>query len=298
MNPVYRNFFSMGTRFDMVLPGLDESKGTILYNIISTEVNRLNGLLSNYDESSALSALNLNAILNSYSVEEELFDLISRVKNMSEKSYGFFDPVKTTNTDSSIKPLLEEHSNCSSLSGFEFITLSRKNLVVRFERAGLSIDSGGFGKGYALDCVKTLLTKHGISQAFISFGESSVLAMGNHPYGDDWKIGIPGLYSEKILATLNLKDCSLSVSGNTPANRIRYPMGHIINPHTGQLINKTGIVCVTGPCALEAEVLSTALFASGEENEMRILKNFPAYKAIRILYDDASESSFVKEISI
>ena len=51
------------------------------------------------------------------------------------------------------------------------------------DNAHALLDFGGLGKGLALDDIKRLLLEEGVQSCFVSFGESSILALGRHPTG-------------------------------------------------------------------------------------------------------------------
>lgn len=108
----------------------------------------------------------------------------------------------------------------------------------------------GFLKGYALDAVRPILEKHGITSALVNLGNSSVLALGNQTAdGDGWTVKrIDG-------REYRLHDQCLTTSGNTPENR-----AHIINPLTGKCVQGEGIVSVVTNGGAEGEVMSTVTF--------------------------------------
>ncbi|MDK0758203.1 FAD:protein FMN transferase, partial [Clostridium perfringens] len=80
----------MGTRLDMVLPGIDEDSGDYIFTIVSKEIFRLEEMLSNYNQSSALSKLNKSAFQTPFFPEDELFKLIVELKRFHQDSLGYF----------------------------------------------------------------------------------------------------------------------------------------------------------------------------------------------------------------
>ena len=72
------------------------------------------------------------------------------------------------------------------------------------------------------------------------------------------------------------------MSGKDPHGR-----GHIIDPATGNTLEKGGLVAVTGPSAMVTEVLSTALWVAPAERRGDILAAFDGYRAseVRCLTD-------------
>ena len=69
MATVYRNLFAMGTRFDLVLPDLEEEAGDYIFGLIKREIFRLQDMLSNYNELSNLSVLNKTAFTGDVKVD-------------------------------------------------------------------------------------------------------------------------------------------------------------------------------------------------------------------------------------
>jgi thiamine biosynthesis lipoprotein ApbE len=89
-------------------------------------------------------------------------------------------------------------------------------------------------------------------------------------------------YADRTAHTFDLEDAALSVSGKDPHGR-----GHIIDPATGNMLEKGGLVAVTGPSAMVTEVLSTALWVAPADKRGDILAAFDGYQAseIRCLTD-------------
>ena len=109
-------------------------------------------------------------------------------------------------------------------SGMKQVILDRDKMTIHFRNEVVQVDFGGFGKGYALERIRKLLLSHGILNAFISFGESSVLALGNHPHGTGWKAGVNHqMITGNSLFSFDLQNESLSTSG----------MGQILHPVRG-----------------------------------------------------------------
>lgn len=296
MATVYRNLFAMGTRFDLVLPDLEEEAGDYIFGLIKREIFRLQDMLSNYNELSNLSVLNKTAFTGDIKVDEEMFDLAGILKSMYSTSFGYFDVCAVSYVMSEPGVIEKNYKPAGPVATPKDIILDEKHRTIRFDKQGMLIDSGGFGKGYALEKVKKILLDHNILHAFISFGESSVLALGDHPFGEGWKVSIPDSYASESVCIFHLKDSALSVSGNTPANKNKYPLGHIINPKTGIRESCQGIVCISGPSAFAAEILSTSLFLAGNDEQQQILKNFEGYKAVRVLYDSENNKPSIQEI--
>ncbi|MBQ9192517.1 MAG: FAD:protein FMN transferase [Bacteroidales bacterium] len=115
--------------------------------------------------------------------------------------------------------------------------------------------------------------------ALLSFGGSSTAAVGKHPFGEPWPASVAhAYYPSRTAHTFPLSGESLSVSGKDPHGR-----GHIIDPSTGNTVEKEGLVAVTGPSAMVTEVLSTALWVAPADRRGGLISAFEGYRAWEIL---------------
>src|SRR5262245_51651001 len=174
------------------------------------EAKRIEAFLSTWREDSELSRVNRGEITTP---SPELHALLEEAMRISRETEGAFDP------------------------------------LYRSQSAGHPVyDEGGFGKGYALDRMLTLLD----GDAVINFGGQIVVRGAR-----EVAIAHP-LYRDKPLVTLTLRDASLSTSSNS--ERL-----HIIDPATGKPVPARGSVSVIDPSAFRADALSTALYVMGPE---------------------------------
>jgi FAD:protein FMN transferase len=287
----------MGTRLDIVLPGISEDISDAVCMQIYSELDRIEEKISIYKESSGFSVLNREANLHPVKIDSELFTLINRLIQLSDLTAGYFDftfgkfsELKTSSSDSGLH--VEYIKNMVAAAGIQNILLDLDKHTVFFKTDYLKIDSGGFGKGYGLDNVKKILKAWKIESAFISFGESSILAFGKHPYGTSWKTGIQHILEQNVsLYTFNLVNESLSVSGINPQNIKKHGKGHIFDPHTGKNVYCFRQSAVAGSSGLIAEVISTALICAPEHYRLTIMEQFPEYRAVIIDYDKSNKPS-------
>jgi thiamine biosynthesis lipoprotein len=165
-----------------------------------------------------------------------------------------------------------------TLTNFEKIVFIEKTNSILFDKYGMMLDFGGYAKGYALKCMHKKLEEAGIKRALVNFGNSSVLALGTHPFGDSWAICMnDNLSNINDQLTIRINDASLSVSGNTSALK-----PHIMNPKTTELICGDTVVAIVAEDPVDAEVLSTAWIASGCHNKPDWMSNFNLITSYRI----------------
>jgi thiamine biosynthesis lipoprotein len=112
-------------------------------------------------------------------------------------------------------------------TGLETLELDAEDLAVRATRAGVQVDLGGIGKGYAVDRAAELLEEWGLARALVHGGFSSLLALEPPPDRDGWSLTLSDpLASSRVLARVAPRQAALSASGLRKGD-------HIIDPRTG-----------------------------------------------------------------
>jgi FAD:protein FMN transferase len=287
------NCSSMGTRFDFLTYNVDEGFFASAKNFILNELERIEYKFSRYNKESEIFRINQLAASETVNTDTETLSLLNRCSEYYLKTNKLFDITigKFTSITS-----VEDHIEGEQISiGTDKIILDLKESTVRFSNPMLSIDLGGIGKGYALERISKYCTENRITNALISFGDSSITTIGTHPHGPYWPIGIQNSYtSGSPLHTFRLKNNSLSTSGNTPNNRIKFgTKGHILNPLTGEFQTASGTVSIAAPSPMDAEVLSTTLFIATVNDKSEILSRFNVSEAIWISYNQLNEAEIV-----
>jgi thiamine biosynthesis lipoprotein len=219
MEAQYRHISSMGTRLDLVFPGIGPDSCDGLMAQITSELHRLDAKLSIHRSDSELSMLNKTGFAGISEISHELYGILDQVKHLSEKTHGYFDvtmkPVSDfLRTEDGSKQLVDLHIR--NLLGMDKLILEKEG--VRFLTEGVMLDLGGYGKGYAVQRIVEILKSAGIVCALLSFGESLIYGLGSHPYGETWRISVPGGHPEQPLE-FDLKDEALSTSGNSLNNQ-------------------------------------------------------------------------------
>jgi thiamine biosynthesis lipoprotein len=268
---------AMGTRFDMVLPGMLEDQGNRIFKEVIEKLISLEKLLSRFDPESPVSAINQLAARRPVKVEKELFKILILCRHYHELTNGLFDIGlgKISLSDFRTSEILKD-------TGIKNIAFNEDSREVRFRTGMVEIDLGGFGKGYALREIGSVLEENKVRNAFISFGDSSVLALGNHPHGKGWRSGIYNMHNrEESLYEFELENQSLSTSG-TKADGI-------IHPLVGPVEKDNSQISVVSDSPLDAEILSTCLIASTGEEQYNLLSHFPRCRAIEIRFIEAGQ---------
>ena len=276
---------AMGTRFEFLLCGEDVAYLQSAAEEALDEVERLDQQLSLFVPTSDICAINARAAGEPVRVERRLFALLERALLLSRQSEGAFDIAVLALTrlwKAGKQPDEGELAAAWACSGSRHVMLDREQSTIRFRRAGVGLDLGAIGKGYALEVAAELLWEKGITNALLHGGWSSVYALGAAPGKHCWPVAITHpLDAQRRLAVVELKDCALGISANTyqqfEDDGRRW--GHILDPRTGQPAEGLLAAGISASAA-KADALSTAFFVLGKEGAQQLCASRPNMGAV------------------
>jgi thiamine biosynthesis lipoprotein len=241
------------------------------------EIARLETIYSRHDPESALSSLNRalangDGLRNAVQLDPELESILFSAMEVWGETGGAFDmtigPVVNVWAEAAAQgkwPRVESLRQAKRQVGSEgLLLLGRGELSVTI--SAMQIDLDGISKGVVLDRLRERLEADLPAAAvLLSFGESSILAIGD-PDGEGWKLVLRSRNpSNRDLGTLRLRDRALSVSSSigsvTEIEGQR--VSHIIDPRTGSAIEESVEVIVIADRAAIADGWSTALGVVG-----------------------------------
>lgn len=180
----------------------------------------------------------------------------------------------------------------------EDIVLNSETLSVSFAKPNMSIDLGGFGKGYASEVVTDYLDSLGYSY-ILNAGNSNVKAGGINPNNNDGFYYIVLLeptfepFGSSYYVTLKVpEDMAIVTSGNYQRYFIGASDGlyynHIIDPRTylpgGDLENPTAVTVLYEDGGM-ADIYSTAIYLLGYEDGLAYVESVDGLEAIWYLPD-------------
>ncbi|MGL4790136.1 MAG: FAD:protein FMN transferase [Anaerotignaceae bacterium] len=224
-------------------------------------------------------------------VSQETIEVIEQGIKMGEISHGEFDITlahvselwdfaNENPTIPSENVLLEAISHV----GFENIEIDGNN--VRLLDKGAAIDLGGIAKGYIGDRAREFLIEKGVTRAIVNLG-GNILTINPETEDDTFSIGIqrPFDLQNALFGVLAIKNKSVVTSGvyerGFEKGGVLYH--HILDTKTGMPINN-GIYSVTiiAESATIADGLSTACFALGLEEGMKLIEDLEGVECIYI----------------
>jgi thiamine biosynthesis lipoprotein len=277
----------LGALAELSLWHTDEAAARRTIRKVETEIARYERIFSLARADSEISRLNAAGALAKPS--PELRGLMEESRRFSVLSAGAFDI--------SVQPLWRLYeAHFWSRTAVQNDVLARAREVARdlvdfraidigsariaFAREGMAVTLNSLAQGYITDAAADLLRNEGYTTAFVDLGE--IRALGRHPDGRDWRVGIRNAQAAAGLAqTIGLADAAMAVSGGygttfEPSGQFH----HIFDPHTGESAHGLLDATVIGPRATAANGLSTALCVTGEERAAALIAACPGYRAI------------------
>ncbi len=270
--PLRRSQLLMGTTLTITLDAPDDGAFQACFD----EVRRLEGLLSDWDERSELSALNRSG---AHAVGPELEELLGRSLEIAGQSQGAFDPsvgplvvLWRTARSSAVLPACADLERARVLVGWQRIELDRAAHAARLVRPGMALDLGGIGKGYALDQAAAILRARGSARALLDFG-GQLLALAAPQGRSGWPVRVRDPRGgEQPLYELELCNRSLSTTSDDQQGLVlggkRY--SHVIDPRSGAPVEGRLAACVLAPDGTRADAWSTALYVLGAESGLAL----------------------------
>lgn len=287
----------MGTEFRLKFYAADETQAQQVAKLAFARIAALNSVMSDYDPKSELSVLcakNAQTCAGPIAVSDDLYRVIQEAQKISELSEGAFDitvgPVVRLwrlARKNRLMPDPEVLKEAMSKVGYQKIKLDPVKKTVELTVAGMKLDLGGIGKGFAAEEVLKLLKEKGITSALVAAsGDISVADPPPHTQG--WKISIaplPGSTQERILT---LKNVAVSTSGDASqfveiAGK-RY--SHVLDPRTGIGLQGRRSVTVIAPRGTQADALTKMASVWEPEKAIAAIEKLEKVACLIIVLDE------------
>jgi thiamine biosynthesis lipoprotein len=285
----------MGTTFELLLAGKDEGYGRQVSQAVFAEIDRIKDLISRFSPISEIGQINRLRAGQSLRIGVETYECLKKALSLHSETNRAFD----INVGSLMKyreaQISESRPPRADIQRqLELIKKSR-GYVVKYlptqekeKPTELSLDLGGIGKGYALDCTLEILSDWGVEKALVHGGTSTALSVGTPPEGEGqkkgWPVGIGGEWEcPNTLKKFFLKNRALSGSG-TEVKR-----DHIFDPRTDKPAQGHLAAWVSHPSAALADALSTAFMVMNSEEVRAYCKEHPDVWALVVIDSKSCE---------
>jgi len=294
----------MGSNFEFGVVNTSESEAHKFIDLGIAEVQRLEDLLTEFNEASVTCQLNRDAYASEVVVPEEVFELLERSIQLSKLTQGYFDitvgPLKKLyqfKNKTFTLPKKTEVKNQLKKVGYQYISLRSDSQAVRFRRKEMKLSFAAVGKGYAADAVKKKWQELGLQSGYIN-ASGDLTAFGCNHHNEPWRIAIsdPDIPANSLLH-IPLDNSSIATSGDYEQHLIhegkRY--SHNLNPKTGFPVQGIKSVSVCSPSAELSDALATAVHAMGVDNGLSLINQLP--KTHVVIIDTNNQIHFSKDLA-
>jgi FAD:protein FMN transferase len=260
------------------------------------EIQRIEKLLTTYNDDSETALINKNAGIEPVSVSTETFNIIERSIRISGITQGAFDITygsvdkRLWNFDSNMKELPDKETarKMVRLINYRNILLNKEKSTVFLKESGMRIGFGGIGKGYAAEKAKQVMKEMGIESGIVN-ASGDLATWGYQPNGKPWTIGIVDPNAKaQVFSYMNITDMAIATSGNYE----KYIMvdgkkySHTINPRTGLPVRGIKSVTIISPNAEIADAMTTPVMIMGIKAGLDMINQIRDIEAIIIDDDD------------
>jgi thiamine biosynthesis lipoprotein len=278
---------AMATTFQVLVQHEDRTYAQQAVAAAFGEVDRIEGALSRYLETSDVTEINHLPAATPAHVALDTFECLRISAEMHSQTGGAFDVTVGFLVDcwrdedkNPRTPSAEELQFALDHTGTDLILFDEPTCAVALLASPMRIDLGGVGKGYAVDRMADLLKEWGIDRALIHGGFSSVLATGSPIGMKGWPVTLSHPKDRsRTLARLDLSHVSVSGSGLEKGR-------HIIDPRSGQPTEGKLATWSIAPDAARADALSTAFMVMTAEEVTDYCREHSGVRGLLILPED------------
>lgn len=236
--------------------------------------------MSLFDDASALSRLNARGQLPS--PPPHLLRVLRYAQQVSRISDGAFDastqPLWTLWSQVAAQGAVPSASvleRTRALVNWRAIEVSPS--MVRLNQRGMQLSLNGIAQGYASDRVKQVLMSHGIRDAMIDTGETSVL--GHAPGRPDWPLAIEDVVSEPAAQRhfpLPIPDGRAIATSSDAHTRFSPDRRHhhILDPQTGDSPVWWSSATVMAASCTQADALTKVFFMTPPEKVAELARRW------------------------
>lgn len=287
--PWRQESYVFGTRVELTVYHADTATAQRAAAAVLADLDGLHRQLHAWEPGGELHAANLAiAAGDSFAASPLLTDLLTRAQQLEAQSDGLFSPAIGAMVAAWGFHAEQYAARLPATDTLADLAAARPRMADLLQQDGrwfsrnpaVQLDVGGMAKGWALDRSRQRLLKAGISSALLNIG-GNVIALGNKPDGEPWRVGIRHPRRADALATLTLADGeAIGTSGDYQRyfllNGRRYC--HLIDPRDAQSrcdVQSVSVISRPGPQAgLLSDVASKPVYFAGPRAAARYADRF------------------------
>ncbi|MGA9276379.1 FAD:protein FMN transferase [Ilumatobacter sp.] len=276
---VYRHTHLLGTLIEVRLRGAEPAALDVVNRLVVDAIVRLQAVFSVFDEQSELSRWKRGEVDQP---SAELVTVMSAAHEWQERSLGAFNPMTGLLSDVWLRA--EERSSVPTAAELYEVasSIARPRFEItggRLRRTGdcAALNLNAIAKGFIVDRASDLAMSSGDISMIVVAAGGDVLQRG----APAAKVGIENPLrpydNEPPLTVIDLADAGLATSGaarrGVQIDGRRF--SHVIDPRTGEPVDRQASISVVAPDAMTADVLATTLGMTNPAAAIDASTSFP-----------------------
>jgi thiamine biosynthesis lipoprotein len=272
---------AMGTFVSISVLARSQERAEEAIGLAFQEMDRLVKLLNRFDGASAVSYLNQGGGLRY--APPEVCTVIGRSLHYHEICAGAFDI--------SVKPLIDlfqrdlsgatpaepgrrELAEALELVGSRDIELAGR--TIGFKKSGMGITLDGIAKGYIVDRMADVLTRHRVRDYLINAG-GDIRAAGTKEAKQPWTVAVQDPAKRgNFPDVVHLRDAGVATSGSYEIYFDRERLfHHLVSSRTGRSPDLNASVSIIAPTTMAADALATSVFVMDPAEAIGFVESLP-----------------------
>lgn len=279
----------MGTLVKITLYVADEDEARAAFAAAFSRIRALDDTLSDYKPESELNRITTSGVGTPVGASRDLIRVLAASQDLATATGGAFDitqgPVIRLWREARAaerRPDETALGEAASRSGYQKLHVDRAAGTVTVDTAGMRLDAGGIGKGYAASEALAVLTARGVRSALVAV--SGDLAFSSAPPGArGWRVQLHSVdLASEVPTVVELTNAAVSTAGaseqHLDAGGRRY--SHIVDPATRTGLTDDITVTVVATHGLDADGLDTAVSVLGVERGLALIESRPDAAAL------------------
>jgi FAD:protein FMN transferase len=279
----------MGTLVKITLYARDEDEARSAFQAAFSRIRELDDTLSDYKPGSELNRITTSAVGTSVGGSRDLIRVLAASQDLAAATDGAFDitqgpVIRLWREARAARRLPDDNElrDASARSGYRKLHVDPAAGTVTVDRAGMRLDAGAIGKGYAASEALAVLTARGVRSSLVAV--SGDLAFSSAPPGArGWRVQVHSVEdASDFPPVVELTDAAVSTAGaseqHLDAGGHRY--SHIVDPATRSGLTDDITVTVVASHGLDADGLDTAVSLLGVEKGLALIESRPDAAAL------------------
>jgi thiamine biosynthesis lipoprotein len=240
-------------------------------------MRRVDATMSIHRPGSQVSRVNAAAGRHAVAVDAAVLDVVERARGAAERGEGAYDPT--------ILPLMVAFGFYGARGGdttypgartldaarahvdWRGVKIDRAAGTLGLARAGMGLDLGSIGKGWAVDVAVEALRAQGIRHGLVDVG-GNVYGLGTpDDDADGWSVGVFHPVSGELARTFTLRDEAVATSGDYEQSRTLggVRVGHLMDPRRAGPADGPLSASVVARTGTDSDTFSTVAFLLGPD---------------------------------